>query len=181
MDVGGLTLPLAGAHPDYELTVGNSELYEIKNIQWYQGDYESGTPIYEEDTFASSDTYAVEIRVSRKVADQLVISQFKKPVTVYFNGIESDSAEIMANQTDVYIFMNFNTEGGGIGQPHIPGDINDDGAVNNKDLTRLFQYLSDWDVTVNTDALDVNGDGSVNNKDLTRLFQYLSDWEVEIF
>ena len=64
---------------------------------------------------------------------------------------------------------------------HIPGDINMDGKVNNKDLTRLFQFLSDWEVEVDTNAIDVNGDGKVNNKDLTRLFQYLSDWEVEIF
>ena len=64
---------------------------------------------------------------------------------------------------------------------HIPGDINNDGDVNNKDLTRLFQYLSEWEVTVNEDALDVNGDGDVNNKDLTRLFQYLSEWEVVIY
>ncbi len=64
---------------------------------------------------------------------------------------------------------------------HIAGDINGDGSLNNKDLTRLFQYLSDWDVEVNEAALDINGDGSVNNKDLTRLFQYLSDWDVEIF
>lgn len=64
---------------------------------------------------------------------------------------------------------------------YIPGDINGDGEVNNKDITRLFQYLSDWDVSVNERALDVNGDGDINNKDLTRLFQYLSDWDVEIY
>lgn len=64
---------------------------------------------------------------------------------------------------------------------HIKGDINNDGSVNNKDLTRLFQYLSDWDVEVNVAALDVNGDSSINNKDLSRLFQYLSNWEVSVF
>ena len=63
---------------------------------------------------------------------------------------------------------------------HIPGDINGDGDVNNKDLTRLFKHLSGYTVEVVESALDVNGDGSVNNKDLTRLFRYLSGYEVEI-
>ena len=62
----------------------------------------------------------------------------------------------------------------------LPGDINGDYLVDNRDLTRLFQYLTDWDVEVEDMTLDVNGDGEVNNKDLTRLYQYLSGWEVEI-
>ena len=62
----------------------------------------------------------------------------------------------------------------------IAGDINGDQKVNNKDVTRMFQYLANWDVEVNEATLDVNGDGSVNNKDLTRLFQYMANWDVEI-
>ena len=63
----------------------------------------------------------------------------------------------------------------------VPGDINGDGKLNNKDATRLFQYLSGWGVEVNEALLDVNGDGKVNNKGATRLFQYLSGWNVEIY
>ena len=67
------------------------------------------------------------------------------------------------------------------GKPsHIPGDITGDGDVNNKDLTRLFKYLTGYDVEVVEAALDVNGDGVVNNKDQTRLFRYLSGYGVEI-
>ena len=63
----------------------------------------------------------------------------------------------------------------------LAGDINDDGKVNNKDLMRLFKYLSNWDVVVRENMLDINGDGSINNKDMTRLFRYLSGWNVKIF
>ena len=54
------------------------------------------------------------------------------------------------------------------------GDINGDGTVNNKDLTRLMKYLAGEDVSVVENTLDVNGDGTVNNKDLTRLMKYLA-------
>lgn len=67
-----------------------------------------------------------------------------------------------------------------VSETYAAGDINGDGSVDNKDLTRLFQCLSDWDVDVVESNLDTNGDGAVDNKDLTRLFQYLSDWDVEL-
>ena len=64
---------------------------------------------------------------------------------------------------------------------HIPGDINGDGSVNSKDLTRLMKYLAGENVTIVAVALDVNGDGSVNNKDLTRLMKYLAGENVNVF
>jgi hypothetical protein len=63
---------------------------------------------------------------------------------------------------------------------YLPGDINGDGVVNNKDVTRLHKFLSGYDVEVFAAALDVNGDGSVNNKDLTCLFKYTSGYDVTI-
>lgn len=64
---------------------------------------------------------------------------------------------------------------------HMPGDINGDGVVNTKDLTRLMKYLSGKEVDVVSEAADVNGDGAVNGKDLTRLMKYISGEETEIY
>lgn len=63
---------------------------------------------------------------------------------------------------------------------YVPGDVNCDGAVNNKDLGVLRRYLNDWDVEIEELASDVNADGSVNNKDLGLLRRYLNDWDVEL-
>lgn len=64
---------------------------------------------------------------------------------------------------------------------YIPGDINGDGIVNMKDVTRLVNYLNDNEAyEVIKKALDVNGDGVVSIKDVTRLVEYLNDSTVEI-
>ena len=62
----------------------------------------------------------------------------------------------------------------------LPGDINGDGVVNNKDQTRLQRYIKYHNVDVVELNLDVNGDGKINNKDLTRLQRYLKYKDVEI-
>ncbi len=59
----------------------------------------------------------------------------------------------------------------------VPGDINKDKAVNNKDAILLFRYVAGWkNLDVDYGALDVNGDGSVNNKDAITLFRYVAKW-----
>lgn len=62
----------------------------------------------------------------------------------------------------------------------LPGDVNGDGTVNNKDVVVLFRYASGSDVAVNVAALDVNGDGSVNNKDVVVLFRYVSGADITL-
>lgn len=55
-----------------------------------------------------------------------------------------------------------------------PGDINGDGAVNNKDVVTLFNYVNGIEGSYNVPALDPNGDGKVNNKDVVILFRFVS-------
>ncbi len=62
----------------------------------------------------------------------------------------------------------------------VPGDVNGDGSVNNKDVVALFKYVSGSEVAVNVIALDINGDGSVNNKDVVALFKYVSGGDIEL-
>ena len=80
-----------------------------------------------------------------------------------------------------YDFENviFNTVSGTVTIPsHTLGDVNDDGAINYKDLGLLQRFVNNWDVTVNTLACDVNRDDIVNNKDLGILQRHLNGWDT---
>ncbi|MBQ8555280.1 MAG: hypothetical protein IJ438_05320 [Clostridia bacterium] len=62
----------------------------------------------------------------------------------------------------------------------LPGDVNDDGAVNMRDALALLKKLADWDVTINEANADCNGDDAVNMRDALLLLKYLADWDVEL-
>ena len=64
---------------------------------------------------------------------------------------------------------------------YLRGDINGDGAVDTKDLTRYQKYLADGSTPVVEKALDVNGDGGPGVDDLVRLLKYLAGYDVELF
>lgn len=64
---------------------------------------------------------------------------------------------------------------------YIPGDINGDESVDNKDATYLLRYLAGWSISgLVEDALDVDGSTSVDNKDATILLRYLAGWNVTL-
>ncbi|MCD8048835.1 MAG: Ig-like domain-containing protein [Clostridia bacterium] len=65
----------------------------------------------------------------------------------------------------------------------VTGDVYGDGEVNTKDVVRLSQYLSKWNVELSAaeiKAADIVSDGEVNTKDIVKLSQYLSKWNVEM-
>ncbi|MBO4432706.1 MAG: dockerin type I repeat-containing protein [Clostridia bacterium] len=125
---------------------------------------------------ATGDIYC--LICGKKIADNKVIDALghkyhwvvTKPATAEENGLAEEICSVCGNKSGESRVID-----------HISGDINNDGSVNNKDITRLLQYLSGWEVEVNEKALDVNGDGKVDNKDLVRLFRYLSGISVDIF
>ena len=61
-----------------------------------------------------------------------------------------------------------------------PGDVNDDGSINNRDYALLMQYINGWNVEIVLANATVNGDNSINNKDCALLMQYLNGWSVEL-
>ena len=62
----------------------------------------------------------------------------------------------------------------------ITGDVNGDGAVDQKDVLILRRNLAGWDVEIDLDASDVNGDTEVDQKDVLILRRYLAGWDVTL-
>lgn len=55
-----------------------------------------------------------------------------------------------------------------------PGDINGDGEVNGKDITRLMKFIAGVDVEVVESLIDTNTDGDINNEDIINLMRYVA-------
>ena len=136
-------------------------------------DFNSPVTLYWINEFADMSNDTVFATLTFKVNDDATVGNSSDIVISY-------------NANDIYNIneenIEFTIQNGTITvSDYLPGDINGDGELNNKDVTRLMQYFADWEVEVNEAALDVNGDGTLNNKDVSRLIQYLAGWNVDIY
>lgn len=149
--VGGSFITMSSSRS--ELTDGT---LEIKG-DFYQ--YDEGS----EFAFAASDKHKV-------------IFSGKKKQTITFESYESSHFNYleMTQEQAMYDFTN--------GQCwKFPGDANEDGSVDLKDVVLMRQSLSGWDVEICLKNVDVNGDGSFDLKDLTILRRYLAGgWDVTL-
>ena len=57
----------------------------------------------------------------------------------------------------------------------VPGDVNNDGVTNAKDVTFLRRYLAGgYGIVIQEIVSDANGDGTINAKDVTVLRRFLA-------
>lgn len=80
---------------------------------------------------------------------------------------------ISASAEDVEIDM-------GEGIVFTPGDLNDDGYVNLKDLVIIAKKQARWEVSPVIAALDTDGNGEFDLGDVQRLAQYLAGHNVTL-
>ena len=123
------------------------------------------------------------ITLNFKIKDTAAFGEY--PITVLNNNPDKYGAELhnsFADSSEQFIVP---TVKNGIVTivdeiPTMPGDVNDDGAIDNKDYALLMQYLNGWSVQIVSENADVNGDRAIDNKDYALLMQYLNGWDVEL-
>lgn len=87
---------------------------------------------------------------------------------------EDGKLVFVTNHFSIYAVVSEN----GSETDYTPGDINNDGKINMKDIVLLQQFLNGWNVSINKQAANVNADSSINMKDIVLLQQYLNGWKV---
>ena len=115
---------------------------------------------------AANGTYAtLTFSVAENAADNTVavVSLSFDPEDIFNTDYDTIAAQVENGSVKIYT--------------GIPGDIDGDKKVNNKDAIALFRYVADWDVAVDFKALDVNGDNKINNKDAITLFRFVAGWD----
>ncbi|MBR5524732.1 MAG: dockerin type I repeat-containing protein, partial [Clostridia bacterium] len=151
--------------------------YYIKNgIGWY--DVTKDDWVYEHEVFIAGHEYRCIVYVDTDDGYEFAHDKwYEIQITATINGNTAAFKEAGSDYAwHQQISCGFVCE-----EPqYTPGDVNNDGDVNVRDLGLLQQYLNDYDVTLNLDAADVTGDGEVNVRDYGLLQQYLNDYDVEL-
>ena len=131
----------------------------------------NGQIVNADETFVDGQTYTVGFWIDAQANNAV----FASDCVVQVNAGTNIQCEVASDSIVVYVDFTV-----GAVPAAIPGDANGDGAVNNRDVAMVQQYINKWDVSIDLDACDVNDDGAVNNRDLALMQQYINKWDVEL-
>ena len=185
VEVINVQLPVIGqsvANNLASLTVPENAHYFIdsENTWWASGGEKKPADF----TFKEGDIYVLHVNVNFEDGYGYDVTNGEVPFLIDSSGefVEVDSFLWQQTVKTVYVPSVSLTPA-----PAVWGDANGDGAVNNKDIVRLKNYLANLDEgtgvsqngsTVYTLApgADANGDGPISNKDIVRLKNYLANY-----
>lgn len=158
---------------DYDTT--KFELMEIREVDGF--DIEHGpltSPLivnWVDAISPNNTTNGVFVQLIFKVKDDAV--EGPTPITVRY-----DADDLFDYDLEPVLFNVVNAETDV--RKSLPGDLNNDGKVNIRDLGVLQQYLNGWEMTFEESAADLTADGKINIRDLGLLQQYLNGWDIEL-
>ncbi|MCR5611441.1 MAG: InlB B-repeat-containing protein [Clostridiales bacterium] len=128
------------------------------------------------------DTIEVEVAPGAAIGDLIPTVTKEGWKLIGWFDVEATTADLLGTGTELTAETVVNGNMTVYAHWYLPGDVNGDGKVNNKDVNRLLQYLAgDENLVYVARALDINGDSKINNKDVNRLLQFLAGDDVEIF
>lgn len=160
---------------DYDTT--KLELINVEAGEGFAGDYMNYGPVtspfianWVDAIHPDNTNSGVFVTLTFKVKDDA--AEGLTPITVRY-----DDADLFNYDFESVLFNAVNAETEV--RKCLPGDMNNDGKINIKDLGLLQQRLNGWDVTMEESAADLNADGKINIKDLGLLQQYLNGWDIE--
>ena len=168
-----ITVPAAGAHPDFVPVPSDPTRYSVVVERWYKsGDYSN--PMTLSDTFEAGKTYYVRLKFRGNDGYKV---DYESTLTLV-NGERVTGGLYSYGNNSIGRAVAFKVAEAA---SYWIGDVNADGAVKNRDALILDRYIAGWkdyDKQIkNWDAADMNRDGQIKNRDALMLDRYIAGWK----
>lgn len=152
-----------------ELQEANAK--DFADVSFGPMDNQPFTVLWEDSIHPNNTANGSIVELVFKVKDDAGFGQTAITITydeenIYNSEFENVFFEVLPNSIEILKYQS--------------GDINGDDSVNMKDYSLFRQYLSGWEVKIESAVADVNGDNTINLKDLALLRQWLNGWDVEL-
>ena len=165
-----LVATLVGLFVFSQVTTANTNFgEEIPN-----NSYVIGTNLFTSDAMLTTEDIMLAAKTIENNSTNDMIIYYKTPRGKWVNGLTGEEITLSSEFYLEYI-------NGVLIKTIQYGDVNGDGKVNAKDVSRIKRYLAGWEMPEDTNIrnADVNADGKVTEADYVLLRKYVGGWYEE--